>query len=219
MARVPAEFSLQGSAGAQEKVGALRLIGNLLVMALLAFPLGAKSFLSQEQALALAFPAGSEVERESLFLSPAELERAQKLSGTSFDDELVARYVGRRDGAITGYAYFDAHRVRTLPEAIMIVVDPSGEIASIEILSFNEPQEYLPRTRWIDQLDGQKLDTELSLNKAIRPITGATLSGRAIVNASRKMLAIHNVVGERKGKTKCRNFRHGCYTSRSSFLR
>jgi hypothetical protein len=33
------------------------------------------------------------------------------------------------------------------------------------------------------------------LRKGIRPITGASLTGRAIVNASRKVLAIHQAVG------------------------
>ncbi|MCM2316780.1 MAG: FMN-binding protein, partial [Thermoanaerobaculia bacterium] len=67
----------------------------------------------------------------------------------------------------------------------------------IEILSFSEPEDYLPKPRWIDQLDGKKLDDELSLKRAIRPISGATLSGRAIVNASRKVLAIHRVIQAR----------------------
>ena len=67
----------------------------------------------------------------------------------------------------------------------------------IEILSFSEPEDYLPKPRWIDQLDGKKLDDELSLKRAIRPISGATLSGRAIVNASRKVLAIHRVIQSR----------------------
>ena len=41
---------------------------------------------------------------------------------------------------------------------------------------------------------GRKLDDDLSLNRAIRPISGASLTGRAIVNASRKILAIHNAI-------------------------
>jgi len=164
-----------------------------------AIPVFAKSFLSQEEALKLAFPADAEVQRQSLFLSQAEREAAAKLSGVEFDDELVVRYVAKAAGKVVGYAYFDAHRVRTLPETIMVVILPDGKISRIEILSFSEPQEYLPRERWLDQLDGKALDDELSLSRSIRPITGATLSGRAIVSASRKLLAIHQVVENRGG--------------------
>lgn len=169
------------------------------MFALFALPVGAKSFLTQEQALKLAFP-GADVTRESVFLSGDERTKAQELSGVEFDDELVVRYVARKGEAVSGYAYFDAHRVRTLPETIMIVVGPDGRIGRIEILTFSEPLDYLPKERWLDQLDGKGLDDELSLARAIRPITGATLSGRAIVNASRKMLAIHQIVEARGGK-------------------
>ena len=39
-----------------------------------------------------------------------------------------------------------------------------------------------------------RLDKDLSLKGAIRPISGASLTGTAIVNASRKILAIHRVL-------------------------
>lgn len=179
----------------------LKTTTGVVLTLLLATPMFAKSFLSQDEALKLAFPGSTAIERESIFLSADERGKARELSGVAFDDELVVRYVGRKGDEVLGYAYFDAHRVRTLPEAIMILVRPDGSVGTIEILSFNEPQEYLPRERWLDQLDGHSLDDELSLTRAIRPITGATLSGRAIVNATRKMLAIHQVVmsrGEKK---------------------
>jgi len=178
----------------------LKTVVRLLLIMLFATPVLAKNFLSQEQALKLAFPGATAVERESIFLSSDERAAARDRSGVDFDDELVVRYVGKKGNELVGWAYFDAHRVRTLPETIMIVVRPDGGIASIEILSFSEPQEYLPKERWLDQLDGQRLDEELSLSRAIRPITGATLSGRAIVKASRKMLAIHEVVESRGAK-------------------
>jgi hypothetical protein len=103
---------------------------------------------------------------------------------------MIVRYAGPG-----GYAYFDTHRVRTLPETIMVVVTPEGRIDRIEILSFDEPPDYLPKQRWMDQFRSRRLDDELSLKRAIRPISGASLSGRAITNASRKILALHRAIG------------------------
>lgn len=147
-------------------------------------------FMTQQQALASAFPAGTKVTRQSIFLTPQQLAAAKKESGLDFSDQLVVRYA-----APTGYAYFDTHRVRTLAETVMVVLTADGKIDRIEILSFDEPPDYLPKRRWIDQFRGRKLDDELSLKRAIRPISGASLSGRAIVNASRKILALHRVIG------------------------
>ncbi len=170
------------------------------VFALVAPAAGAKTFLTQDQALARAFSKGTQVVREPFFLSAPQMAEVRKRSDGEFDQELAIRYVGLRGGAIVGYAYFDAHRVRTLPETIMVVITPAGVIDRVEILSFAEPEDYLPRPRWLDQFRGRKLDGELSLRGAIRPITGASLSGRSIVNASRRILALHQVLPARKGE-------------------
>jgi hypothetical protein len=153
--------------------------------------------MTQPQALASAFPAGTKVTRETHFLTPQQHAAAQKESGLEFSDRMIVRYTGMAGDRVAGYAYFDTHRVRTLPETVMIVVTPDGKIEKVDILSFDEPPDYLPKPRWIDQLRGKKLDDDLSLKRSIRPITGASLSGRAIVNASRKVLALHRVIGGR----------------------
>jgi hypothetical protein len=144
--------------------------------------------MTQPQALASAFPNGAT--RQVHFLTPEQLEAARKASGLEFTDRMIVRYAGAN-----GFAYFDTHRVRTLPETVMIVVTPDGKIDRIEILSFDEPPEYLPKERWLDQFDGRRLDDDLSLKRKIRPLSGASLSARAIANASRKVLALHKVIG------------------------
>ena len=156
--------------------------------------LDAKVFLTLEEALKLAFP-GAAVERKTAFLTEAQRKEAQKLSG---DDELPAAlatyYSATKDGAEVGTAYFDTHRVRTMPETIMVVVEPSGAVGRIEVLSFQEPEEFLPRPRWYEQFSGKPLDDELSLKRGIRPVTGATLTARATTEAARRVLALHRVL-------------------------
>ena len=154
----------------------------------------ARVLMTQEQALASAFP-GAKVTRHTFFLTPQQHAAAQKESGVEFKEQLVIRYTAMTDGKVAGHAYFDTHRVRTLAETVMFVVTPAGKIDRVEVLSFDEPPDYFPKRRWLDQLLGRKLDEDLSLRGAIRPISGASLTGRAIVNASRKVLALHRVIG------------------------
>ena len=146
--------------------------------------------MTQQEALASAFPNGAKATRQVHYLTPQQLKAAQKDSGVEFTDRMIVRYAGPN-----GFAYFDTHRVRTLPETVMILVTPDGKIDRIEILSFDEPPEYLPKERWMDQFDGRKLDEDLSMKRKIRPLSGASLSARAITNASRKVLALHKVIG------------------------
>ena len=157
---------------------------------------GAKLFLSQPQALELAFGPGASVERQSHFLTPQQLEQAQAQAGAGVRVEgaLVTRYVGRKDGRLLGTVYFDTHRVRTLPETLMIVVGAEGTVTRVEVLTFGEPDEYLPRPAWYDQFDGRRLDRELSVSRSIHGVTGATLSARAATEAVRRTLALHAVL-------------------------
>lgn len=156
--------------------------------------LDAKVFLTQEEALRLAFP-GAKVERRTAYLTEAQQKAARKLSG---DEELpaalVGYYVATKDGRTAGTAYFDTHVVRTMPETIMVVVDPAGAIARIEVLSFAEPEEYLPRAHWYAQFQGKPLDDELSIKRGVRAVTGATLTARATTDAARRVLALHRVL-------------------------
>jgi len=155
---------------------------------------GAKVLLTPEEALKLAFP-GAAIERRTAYLTPEQQKTAQKLSG---DDEvpsaLVTYYVGTKDGDLVGTAYFDTHTVRTMPETIMVVVDPAEAIARIEVLSFSEPEEYLPKPHWYEQFQGRPLDDELSMKRGIHAVTGATLTARATTDAARRVLALHKAL-------------------------
>src|SRR6185436_19976565 len=135
--------------------------------------------------------AGAEVERSVAYLTDAELKRVRDLSGTVAESAMVTRFRAHAQGQDAGTAYVDTHRVRTLTETLLIVLDAKGTIRRVEVLSFNEPEEYLPRAAWFKQFEGRSLDDELSLKAKIRPVASATLTARAVTDASRRVLAIH----------------------------
>lgn len=148
-----------------------------------------------EEALELAFP-GATTERETLFLSDEEREAAAKRSGVEVSSRLATRYVARgADGSVLGWAYLDTHRVRTLPETLMIVLDADGTVRRVEVVTFREPLEYMPREEWYEQYNGQVLDDDLALKRDIRHVTGATLTARVTTEAVRRVLALHQIAG------------------------
>lgn len=152
----------------------------------------AQTFLTQEEALALAFPPPATVERRTAFLEPSEVDRADRLAGgAGVEAGIVTYYVGRTDDGPIGYAYFDAHRVRTLDEVLMVVVSPEGTVSRIEVLRFAEPRDYLPPERWLELFHGRELDERLSTKGEIVNLTGATLTARAVTRAVRRVLALH----------------------------
>lgn len=158
-----------------------------------AVPSLAKVFLSVDEALRLAFP-GCQVTRRTAFLTPDQLRRARELAGAAVPSALVTSYEAKRNGQSAGVAYFDTHRVRTLPETLMVVVDPQGKVARLEVISFREPEEYMPRGPWYEQFRGRGLDRDLQLKAGIHPVSGATLTARATTDAVRRVLALHQVI-------------------------
>jgi hypothetical protein len=159
-----------------------------------------KVFLTVDEALSLAFP-GCTIERATEVLTAAEEERVEALAGAQLDTRLVRPYVARKDGAWVGTAYFDAHRVRTKNEVLMLVVGPGERLARIEVLSFAEPLEYLPRAGFYAQFANKRLDERLGLGRDVRGVAGATLSAEAATNAARRTLALHRVLAERRSPT------------------
>jgi hypothetical protein len=179
-----------------------------LSLALSATPAAARVLLSPEEALALAFP-GCTIERQTVYLTAAEASAARELAGTELASAVVHPYRARRleggagapegkgGGEACGTAYFDTHRVRTLAETVMVAIDPAGGILRIEVLSFDEPPDYLPRVEWYEQFGGRKLAPETELGRGIRPLTGATLTARVTTDAARRALAVHAQVAAR----------------------
>lgn len=151
--------------------------------------------ISQEEALALAFP-NMTVERRTAYLDDDQLASARRLAGERAEvrSAIVTHYVASRNGAPVGAAYFDAHRVRTLQEVLMVVVRPDGSVDRIETVAFREPPEYRAPDGWLDLFEGRPLSDELSTRGNIPNVTGATLTSNAVTSAVRRVLALHAVV-------------------------
>lgn len=153
----------------------------------------ARVLVTQEKALAEAFP-GATVARHDAFLTDAQAKRVEDLAGSPPSTRVVAYYGATKDGKAAGTAFFDTHLVRTLPETVMIVVDPQGQIVKTEVLSFDEPPEFLPKPRWFELFRGRRLDNDLAAGRGLPVVTGATLTSRAVAAAVRRALALHAVL-------------------------
>ena len=149
--------------------------------------------LSREEALAHVYP-GAEIRVEQIFLTPGQVTQVAKRAGTDPASALVARYVATRAGQPVGRAYVDTHTVRTKRESLLVALDASGRILRVDVTAFLEPAEFRAPAPWLGQYRGRTLDEDLAVNRAIRPIAGATLTARAANSAVRRVLAIDELL-------------------------
>jgi Na+-translocating ferredoxin:NAD+ oxidoreductase RnfG subunit len=144
--------------------------------------------------LARAFPPPATVERRTFALTAEQREHAGRLAHSRIEASLIVAYVGRQGGKLLGTAYFDTHAVRTQTETLLITVRSDGTVGAVEVVAFNEPEDYLPRPKWRRLFEGRRLDDELAVGRGLAHVTGATLTTRAIAEAVRRTLAVHAVL-------------------------
>ncbi len=169
------------------------LVATLLT-ACVALDAAAKVFYTQSEALALAFPDAEKVASKTFILDDDQVERVQSLAKCELDSKLVTIYTGMREGEIIGHALIDVHNVRTLPEAFMVVLSPTGEVRSLRVLAFHEPLEYKPTSRWYRQFDDRSIEAPLRVGGDIHGVVGATLSAHATTRGVRRALAFYEVL-------------------------
>lgn len=174
-----------------------RSILTLILLWATVFSVSAAVFYSKDEAMKLAFGDDASVEMQSLFPSLEEVTQIEQLAKVKLESNLISFYVGKRQGSVIGYAAIESHTVRTKPETLLVVLTPEGKLQNVYTLAFHEPPEYQPPERWMALLANHSIE-ELSLNKDIQGVAGATLSTRAAINSARKVLAIFQVLIQNK---------------------
>jgi hypothetical protein len=157
-------------------------------------------YYSQKEALALAFPSSDRIERRSFILTNTKVSAIERLARSPLHSKIVTFHFGWERDQLLGYALIDVHTVRTLPEALMIVLNPNGGVDAVHLLAFHEPTEYQPSKRWYKQFADRQLGPTLQLNRGIDAVSGATLSARATTESVRRVLALYQVLLKRFGK-------------------
>ncbi len=145
------------------------------------------------EALALAFP-GAQCQRKEHFLTEVQAKRVRELSGVELPGLWIVAYEAVKEGRVMGVGLFDTHLVRTLNETALVALSPEGRILRVEVVAFREPTEYMAKPPWVAQLQGKALDNDMKLGRAIRPLSGATLTAHALTDAARRCLALHQVL-------------------------
>jgi hypothetical protein len=157
-------------------------------------PSSGQVHLTRDEALNLAFPAVATIDRKTAFLDDQQVHQIQQLAKAKVESKIVTYYVGRADTGVVGYAFFETHIVRTMPETFMAVVSPDGTVKMVEILAFYEPEDYRPSTRWLGQFSHRRISEDLWLKRGVRNISGATMSAHALTEGVRRILATYSVI-------------------------
>jgi hypothetical protein len=161
----------------------------IVLTLMLASKLSGQVFLTRDEALKVYFPPPSSIERKTVFLTDAQVEKIQAQARAKVDSRIVIYYVGREKNRVLGYAFLDTRTIRTEPATHMVVISPDSSVRAVELLAFYEPEDYLPAKPWLAQFSQKRTLDEVWLKRGIQNIVGATLSAQALTDGVRQILS------------------------------
>ena len=104
----------------------------------------ANVYASKDEALREAFPDAERIEEQSFVLTADQAQAIEARAKAPLERQIWTLYSAYRGATLLGSAVIDVRNVRTLPEALLVVIAPDGSVRSLRVLAFHEPTEYQP---------------------------------------------------------------------------
>ena len=171
------------------------MIAQLLLCLPLAGPAlapagGLEVYLTEEQALKIAFPDAEVVEKKLVAFSKSEREEIARASGRPEISGLFRYFVGRRSGNATGFAVIEDCLGKSEPITYMVATDADLKVRAVEILAYRESRGgEVRQERWRRQFVGRDAASPLRVGTDVQNIAGATISCRSVTDGVRLQLA------------------------------
>lgn len=167
------------------------LLSSFLALCLLASAAGAQTFLTEQQALELAFPRQGRLTTEERRLGAEEREKIEKSAGLRFPEPSYKFFVNHLDGRVDAYALILNEIGKSEPITFMVAVDASGKVRDVGLMVFRESRGWEVRERrFMNQFRGKRARSPLRVNQDVLNYTGATLSSQAIARGVKKALVL-----------------------------
>ena len=164
-------------------------------------PVSAKTYLSQEQALALAFEKPAEAHKHEIAFDDTRWKELEKQLGEKVSQRGLLAWTGAlKEGGGHGVAIFDSVTGKHELIDYMTVLDEQGKVRFIEILAYRESQGgEVRREQWRKQFAGKSPEDPPVHDKNIVNISGATLSCRHVTDGVRRLLVVAQVYADELG--------------------
>src|SRR3972149_1670229 len=152
-----------------------------------------QAYLTEEQALALVFPECDEIVTDEFVMSPEEKSSLEKLLSRRMYEDGFRVYIGKKIGAIQGYAIITEEIGKFHPFTFVVGVGTDGKISNIAVLVYRESRGgEIAKKRFLYQFLGKSLKNPVRINKDIINVTGATMSVQCMCAGVRKVLGVIN---------------------------
>ena len=166
----------------------------IYIVLVFTLPLSAKVLTSPVDAMKYAYGQNSEISKKNILLSSEEDTKISQEAKVTLDTKIYRIFKAVANNKTLGYGILINKKVRSKNAVVLYMITKESILKSIEIIAFNEPEEFLPTKEWSSQFKNIPTTKMLRLSKEIPTITGATLSARSVTDGSRVAFAIYNEI-------------------------
>lgn len=153
--------------------------------------LPAKVYLTREEATRLAFGPSASVSEEHRALSPSARTSIERRLGRPIPEEGFTFSVGRSADGVQGYGVVLEEIGKHEPITFFVAITPDGHVKDVLVLEYRESRgDEVRQKGFLKQYVGKTSQDPMELDQDITPITGATISARAISDGVKKALTV-----------------------------
>ena len=152
-------------------------------------------YLTREEALRLAFGPSASITEERRALDPTVRADVEQRLGRPVPEQSFAFYVGRSASGVEGYGVVLEELGKHEPITFFVAISPKGSVKDVMVLEYRETRGGDVRQKgFLKQYVGKTSHDPLELEEDITPISGATISARAMSDGVKKALVIWEAI-------------------------
>lgn len=195
------------------KVLTLCIFATIFLLALLdstlAGPSLTNSGLTLETLIERHYPE-AKIEALTMTLTEDDLDQMVPRLGFSVLEKRYRYFLARLGSKELGKAFVLTRRVRNQDQTAIYFVSAQGQVDGIEVVKFNEGDEYSASREWLKKFDGMKAKDHAKIGVDVPAITGSTFTAQSYLQGAQLALALaaHLNPKSKADKSKTRSTNH-----------
>lgn len=166
---------------------------SLVALGLLVFTTGARVYMTEEEALRIAFPEASRIEARRFELGEAARVELSSALGYRIRERSVVLHEAMNGDALLGHGIFMREVGKRLPMTFFVAIGPGGSVDQVLLLEFREPRGYeVEAEAFRRQYRGRTVRDPIRRGRDIRNVSGATMSVDAMSRGVRRALVLYD---------------------------
>ncbi len=170
-----------------------------VLVSFFSFSVEAKLLIHPNKILKSYWGDQSSISPKSLLLSEQDKKNIKEKFKINVEESIFKTFVVKNSKDIVlGHGLLYTDKVKTKNMTLLILLNSSGHLETIEVVAFSEPMEYKPSKKWLGKHYNNKKLPEFIISKRTANISGATLSAHSVYKSAKVITAVWHYLNSKE---------------------